>query len=59
MSTSEPSMPDNADDNSEAQSGVEAADDELGLNEKVLGDASSRTTAAGGKLTTVELEDRV
>jgi hypothetical protein len=52
-------MPRNSDDESDVQPGAETADDELRLNEKALGDASSRTPTAGEKLTTDKLEDRI
>jgi hypothetical protein len=59
MSTSEPFTPHNSDDELDAQSGAETADDELSLNKKALGDASFRTPAADDQPTAGELEDRI
>jgi len=59
MSTSEPLTPHNSEDEFVAQPGAEAADDELSLNKKALGDASLLTPAAGDEPTAGELEDRI
>jgi hypothetical protein len=59
MSTPEPFTPDNTNDEPDAQPGAETADDELSLNAKALGDASSQTPTPGTKLNAAELEDRI